>query len=257
MVTVKMVKDAGFDFAPNDRIITGTINKVSKRVYNLHRKPNSSKYYDDRAVDCFCFRDMTHHIDLNAGMIVDVVYSTNVETTCDAGLVNWGSVRKWRPSMQNWKIETPEEAEAFDIMAQDNEQLQNYEMGECVEWDGEGLPPVGVECELKYKHATNANWRKCKVFAYSNDHGSVAAVWHLDGEAWYHHSINIREYEFRKPETEADRKERERLEAAYDLYCEYTNTSNSDAKCYSQHAFSNLVVKDKWLRIVDKTGYRK
>lgn len=26
------------------------------------------------------------------------------------------------------------------------------------EWDGEGLPPVGVECEIRYRNAANAEW---------------------------------------------------------------------------------------------------
>lgn len=134
---------------------------------------------------------------------------------CVRGIVN---ISSYREVVRDTNIEAPEEPEAFDIMAQDNEQLQNYEMDERVEWDGEGLPPVGEVCELKYKHATNANWRKCKVFAYSNDYGDAAAVWHLDGDTWYHHSINISEYEFRKPETQQQREERERLEAAFDLY---------------------------------------
>ncbi|MDQ9205568.1 hypothetical protein QBS70_13980 [Cronobacter sakazakii] len=25
-------------------------------------------------------------------------------------------------------------------------------------WDGEGLPPVGAEVEVRYRHATNAEW---------------------------------------------------------------------------------------------------
>jgi hypothetical protein len=61
----------------------------------------------------------------------------------------------------------------------------------------------------------------------------------------------------RKPETPQQREERERIEAAYDLYCEFTNTSSHDATCYSIEGFSKLQLAYKWLAIVDKTNYRK
>lgn len=60
-----------------------------------------------------------------------------------------------------------------------------------------------------------------------------------------------------KPETEAERVERERLEAAYDLYCEFTNSSQEDATCMSMYGFKMSQVQRKWLAIVDKTNYRK
>ena len=60
-----------------------------------------------------------------------------------------------------------------------------------------------------------------------------------------------------KPETEAERAERERLEAAYDLYCEFTNSNQEDATCMSMYGFKMSQVQRKWLAIVDKTNYRK
>ena len=79
-----------------------------------------------------------------------------------------------------------------------------------VEWVN-GLPPVGVECEFKYKVMTDADWKFCRVFGYSEH---VAAVWYKshDGET-KHATIDVNYYEFRKPETEAERKEREEIEA--------------------------------------------
>ena len=69
-----------------------------------------------------------------------------------------------------------------------------------VEWDGEGLPSIGIECEMKYKHSSNAHWRKCKVFAYD---GGAAAIWHLDN-GWNHATIEISQYEFRKIKSERE-----------------------------------------------------
>lgn len=125
------------------------------------------------------------------------------------------------------------------------------------EWNGEGLPPAGVECELKYKHAKNANWRKCKVFAYSSEHGSAAAVWHLDGEIWHHHSINTSEYEFRKLETPEQKAERERSEAAYDLYCARCDAAKWDCKYSFDEFISEEDALIGWLAVVDLTNYRK
>lgn len=115
-------------------------------------------------------------------------------------------------------------------------------------WDGTGLPPVGVDCELKYKHSTNAIWRKCKVFSYSNEYGVVAAVWHCNYGMWCHNTIDVIDYDFRKPETPEQREERERLEAAKDLVCAYWGVK-TDAEPSPE-------LLKAMLRIVDKTNYR-
>ncbi|QZI90988.1 hypothetical protein MYOV024v1_p0063 [Vibrio phage PS34B.2] len=61
----------------------------------------------------------------------------------------------------------------------------------------------------------------------------------------------------KKPETPQQREDRERLEAAYDLYCEFTNKGSVDATCMSFYDFGQGLAKIKWLAIVDKTKYRK
>ncbi|WP_417764693.1 hypothetical protein [Shewanella chilikensis] len=58
-------------------------------------------------------------------------------------------------------------------------------------------------------------------------------------------------------ETPEQKVERERLEAAYDLYCEFTNSNSIDSTCMSAFVFGNSPCLLKWLSIVDKTGYRK
>lgn len=122
-----------------------------------------------------------------------------------------------------------------------------------VEWV-DGLPPVGVECEFKYKVMTDADWKFCRVFGYSEH---VAAVWYKshDGET-KHATIDVNYYEFRKPETEAERKEREEMEAAYDLLCIGNRALNVTAPC----AFDEFKIDepqcDFWLSIVRKTNYK-
>lgn len=61
----------------------------------------------------------------------------------------------------------------------------------------------------------------------------------------------------KKPETPEEREDRERLEAAYDLYCDFTNSNVVDATCMSSYDFERSLVLPKWLTVVDKTGYRK
>ena len=130
---------------------------------------------------------------------------------------------------------------------------------EQVEWNGEGLPPVGVECE--YFHKPRQLWVKFIPLLITNKDTSPNNIPAIYGE-WYHPNdcmwepdlIDLfDEPQFRKPETEEQRKEREELEAAYDL---------------SILEVENPVSYDEWLKweglnhrhylaIVRKTGYRK
>lgn len=69
--------------------------------------------------------------------------------------------------------------------------------------------------------------------------------------------VNDGDDRFRKPETPEQKAERERLEAAYDLYL--TRLSISDE--YTPYAYDEFLneknTKLGFLAIVDKTGYRK
>ncbi len=132
---------------------------------------------------------------------------------------------------------------------------KNNDLTGQVDWDGAGLPPVGVMCELKYKAASHAIWRKCKVFAYSNEDGFVAAIWHLDGETWRHNTIETSEYDFRKLESQQQLEVRERIEAAYALYCESLIGEDEETVSFDEFKeFKNRL--RQWLRIVDKTCWR-
>lgn len=56
-----------------------------------------------------------------------------------------------------------------------------------------------------------------------------------------------------KPETPEAKEKRERLEAAYDLYCEWCNVAHIDFADWKNEPD----YYEKWLRVVDKTNYRK
>ena len=57
-----------------------------------------------------------------------------------------------------------------------------------------------------------------------------------------------------EPETEAERKEREELEASYDLYCDFYQDHNPLHKTIESFECSRD--KDLWLRTVRKTNYK-
>lgn len=79
------------------------------------------------------------------------------------------------------------------------------------EWNGEGLPPVGMVCE--YAHKKNDAWTKCKVNYVSNDKDSfIAADCHLSGGITDEQVLWSFEYKFRSIKTEAEKEREELLE---------------------------------------------
>ncbi|AUR87365.1 hypothetical protein NVP1100O_24 [Vibrio phage 1.100.O._10N.261.45.C3] len=113
------------------------------------------------------------------------------------------------------------------------------------EWGGEGLPPVGVECEFEYPEG---RWNKGFYHGLTASAGVEMHILEFEGGC-------IETFggltKFRKPETPQQREDRERLEAAYDLYCYAIDKETLfDSFCN----FGPL--KDIYLRIVDKTNYR-
>lgn len=120
-----------------------------------------------------------------------------------------------------------------------------------VEWNGEGLPPVG--CEIKTKDGVakvvSTSEEEGGIVTYSwNDGRNIACCW--NNKSW----VNP----IKKPETEAERKERERLEAAIELH-DAGNLAYFDGclpfGCEWEKADSRT--QEMWLTIVDKTNYRK
>lgn len=125
------------------------------------------------------------------------------------------------------------------------------------EWSGEGLPPVGIKCCFT---PDNNLWGFASTDTY------LGEVLRYEGEQFVfllsHNEYNIRpchlivsrtdKGEFSKPETPEQRKERERLEAAYDL----CTTVYPDFSGFDEFKKATTTV-NLWLVIVDKTGYRK
>lgn len=94
---------------------------------------------------------------------------------------------------------------------------------------------------------------KCKFVAIHPNNSLCAIIWEGGGD------VNLSCVAIdciAKPETEAERNERERLEAAYGLYCIYQSADNIKACSFDSFKESSVMAK-KWISIVDETGYRK
>jgi len=157
--------------------------------------------------------------------------------------------------------ESPQEREALDMIDATSKQVESLandsELPNSSEWDGEGLPPVGVECCFT---PDNNLWGFASTDTYSGE------VLRYEGEQFVfllsHDKYNIRpchlivsrtdKGEFSKPESPEQKAERERLEAAYDL----CTTVYPDFSGFDEFKKSTTTV-NLWLAIVDKTGYRK
>ncbi|CAM0014447.1 hypothetical protein VPHK375_0082 [Vibrio phage K375] len=143
--------------------------------------------------------------------------------------------------------ETPEEKEVLDGIKSAGE----------VEWNGEGLPPVGVECEAVFIDHEHKGYGEFLILGYHSNYVWMEYIGKLRNKS-KHYTAKINMVKFRKPETPQQREDRERLEAAYDLYrtCNSEVGFNTVNATYEWFVCSKIAV-DYWLRIVDKTNYRK
>lgn len=158
------------------------------------------------------------------------------------------------------QTESPQEREALDMIGTTSKQVESLAKGDVVEWDGEGLPPVGVECCFT---PDNNLWGFASTDTY------LGEVLRYEGEQFVfllsHDEYNMRpchliasrtdKGEFSKPESQEQKAERERLEAAYDLYCTQCESQGVEPLLVSK--FTECGLLKPWLSIVDKTGYRK
>lgn len=127
------------------------------------------------------------------------------------------------------------------------------------EWNGEGLPPVGAVCEVL---PPNDEWFEIEVVTLTKDKAGDDVVFYRNYNSQtsekYYDWCYAASVKFRKPETEAERLERERLEAAIELHDIANLAYFSGCLPYNcSWEKAELETKNMWLAIVDKTGYRK
>lgn len=105
----------------------------------------------------------------------------------------------------------------------------------------------GDECEIDMTEGVRRYIFGCKCPNNQN----TCIVFTIDGSG--HMVMPIER--LKKPESPEDKAKRERLEAAYDLYCESLIGEDEDTESFDEFKrFRNRM--RQWLRIVDKTNYR-
>lgn len=130
-----------------------------------------------------------------------------------------------------------QEEEEFNAMA------NSSEIPNSSEWKN------GDECE--YYYWEGQEWRSGIYVAFDNHHHVVRDM-EDNGYAGIDCNHNIR-----KPETPEQREERERLEAAYDLYLQYKTKNNLPVMSFESFKMNRgSEWRDGMLAIVDKTNYR-
>lgn len=99
-------------------------------------------------------------------------------------------------------------------------------------WNGEGLPPVGCECEAKYLHAANAEWFAFRCVAVDCE---VAFGWAGKEPA----TLTLKDFEFRTIRNEAELKRQE-------IAQEMCNLFGNGIKIDEKHGYGAT-----WLEVYD------
>lgn len=115
-------------------------------------------------------------------------------------------------------IGTPEEKEALDSI--NSNLIKTREPSKSVitkvEWGGAGLPAVGVECEAVFIEHEHKGYGKFLILGYHDNYVWMEYIGELSNKS-KHYTSKVNMVKFRKPETEAERVERERANAIYDM----------------------------------------
>lgn len=122
-----------------------------------------------------------------------------------------------------------------------------------------GLPPVGVECEIKHKRADSSwakpDFYKVKIMAYGNELFIIHKEQTCND---CHESVGeIKDYLFRPIETPEQKAAREELESAYELYKKCNEIESPSCHCRNLDEFKVMNVRKTWINIVRETGYQK
>lgn len=82
-------------------------------------------------------------------------------------------------------------------------------------WNGEGLPPIGCDCEVMESKAASAfgDWTSCKVVHFNHKRGDESQVCIIDDNGDFAILYENDGYEFRPIRSEADKKRDEVIEA--------------------------------------------
>jgi hypothetical protein len=156
----------------------------------------------------------------------------------DIALIHNGDVKTVVNPYLDWNTPNPDDNKRYILRAAALEEKPS----EKVEWEN------GDECVYN-----GINW----LFCGFHPTNGLAIVADNDSPA-LHHLVTVDIELLSKPETQQQREDRERLEAAYDLYCYVSERSGRAPFSIEYFTRSNEhCYKDEYLAIVDKTNYRK
>ncbi|AUS01397.1 hypothetical protein NVP1284A_70 [Vibrio phage 1.284.A._10N.286.55.A5] len=157
-------------------------------------------------------------------------------------------------------IETPEEKGALDLIDTTPQQYESV-ASKDVEWDGEGLPPVGCQCIFRPKNPELV--KKYSVFSDAIGR-KVTIMFHDEGLAvpkWAGRYESFRASDFAAIETPQQREERERLDNGQSLYELVQSLWCTVDSKYTPHPYSSPMVDDKtkemYARLARAVDYRK
>lgn len=127
-------------------------------------------------------------------------------------------VESLRDYQKKTQTEHQEEMSALIRLNRMNESVEDFLAGLKGEneWNGEGLPPVGVECEWRLEGADDSSFSMCKVLMITNHTVFMKSHRAVNGRKEF--SLPKDVIEFRKPETKQQREERERLDCIKKMY---------------------------------------
>nr|DAO12191.1 MAG TPA: hypothetical protein [Caudoviricetes sp.] len=142
---------------------------------------------------------------VSTNTIVDVKFKKGyVQSGYPAGEYSWE--HNWQgPNIIAYRLHRPQEAEQAEA---DDEADLNECIGQAsaTEWNGEGLPPVGCECEAKFRHRNSAEWMYFRCVAVDCD---VAFGWAGKDAV----ALEWESYQFRHIRSEADIKRHDAAQA--------------------------------------------
>lgn len=106
------------------------------------------------------------------------------------------------------------------------------------EWNGEGLPPVGCECERKWKGQPDTHWSKIKVLWVNHEKMLIEYI----GEHSKHHVqlINLQSTDFLPIRSEADRNRDESVNAIADICRSSASNGHSAELIYADIAAGKI-----------------
>lgn len=115
-----------------------------------------------------------------------------------------------------------------EIKSRANDDRLEQDLNECIgqgvttEWDGEGFPPVGVECE--YSLNSGRTWFKCKIDYILGTQGLIMLADVFEGGQW----VSFHEYDgklkFRPLRTEAEKAREADIKAMLRVVTNYNKT---------------------------------